>query len=155
MKRLRTLLGIVLACTFWMGIATAAPTQQALALDFDPLSSGESVAGSVVEPEATGYKVWVGDRRVTSANAKNVLGNGTVSYNASTNTLTLKNARITSAFNTSGGKTGILFETSTTPTIKVIGTNSITVGGKNPNVSYGIFVAFGCSAPSLNITGSR
>lgn len=45
--------------------------------------------------KTSSYGVWVGGTEVTSANAANVLGNGTVSYDASTNTLTLNNANIT------------------------------------------------------------
>ena len=37
------------------------------------------------------YNMYIGDIRVTSENADNILGNGTASYNAETNTLTLNN----------------------------------------------------------------
>lgn len=42
------------------------------------------------------YELWVGSVQVTDENANDVLGDGTVSYDADTNTLTLNNANITS-----------------------------------------------------------
>ena len=44
---------------------------------------------------ADNYDLWVNGVQVTSDNAGDVLGNGTVSYNAQTNTLTLNGAAIT------------------------------------------------------------
>ena len=41
------------------------------------------------------YPLWVGDTQVNDENADNVLGDGTVSYDIVTNTLTLRNATIT------------------------------------------------------------
>ena len=41
------------------------------------------------------YNLWVGSVQVTSANASNVLGDGTMSYNSETSTLTFDNATIT------------------------------------------------------------
>lgn len=41
------------------------------------------------------YNLWVGSVQVTSANASNVLGDGKVSYNSETSTLTFNNATIT------------------------------------------------------------
>lgn len=41
------------------------------------------------------YPLWVGDTQVNDENADNVLGDGTVSYDIGTNTLTLRNATIT------------------------------------------------------------
>ena len=40
------------------------------------------------------YQIWIADKQVTSANMNDVLGDGTVSYDLSTNTLTLNNANI-------------------------------------------------------------
>jgi len=46
---------------------------------------------------ATDYGIWVGTTQVTSANTSNVLGDtGTVTYDPTSNTLTLNNANITS-----------------------------------------------------------
>lgn len=46
---------------------------------------------------AESYSIWIGGTQVTSDNATDVLSNGTVSYDASTSTLTLNNANITTA----------------------------------------------------------
>lgn len=43
------------------------------------------------EPEVTEYPVWVGGVQLTFENAKDVFGDGKVSYDAGTNTLTLNN----------------------------------------------------------------
>ena len=45
-------------------------------------------------PEVTPYQIWVNGTQITSENAGNVLGDETVSYHASTNTLTLNGAAI-------------------------------------------------------------
>lgn len=150
MKRLRTLLCVMLTYMLWMGIAAANPARQALAQGPDPFSNDGSVVGSVVEPESTAYDVWVGGKRVTSANAKNVLSNGKVSYNASTNTLTLKNAKIKGSHKGTDAEAGIAFFTNTSPTIIVKGTNSITIGGYSSYGSYGIYSGTG----TLTIAGS-
>ena len=49
-----------------------------------------ALAGTV-----TDYGIWVGTTNVTSENASNVTGDGTVTYDADTDTLTLNNASIT------------------------------------------------------------
>ena len=51
--------------------------------------------GKVVISTFTGDPIYIGGTWVTPANAKDVLGDGTVSYNADSKTLTLHNARIT------------------------------------------------------------
>ena len=74
------------------------------------------------------YNVWVGGTQVTSANMNNVLGNNgtpTVTYDPTTETLTLNNATISSE-NTRGQ--GIY--ASDALTINLIGTNEIT-GSRN------------------------
>ena len=53
------------------------------------------VAGLQTIKAQTSYDVWLAGTRVTSENRNNVLGDGTVSYDTGTNTLTLKNANIT------------------------------------------------------------
>ncbi len=50
-----------------------------------------------------GYNVWVGGVRVTASNASDVLGDGAVSYNADTNTLTLNGADIKTKYSVPGG----------------------------------------------------
>ena len=51
---------------------------------------------TTVEPEK--YDLWVGGIQVTSENASDVLGNGKISFNESTKTLTLDNAEITTYY---------------------------------------------------------
>ena len=46
----------------------------------------------------TKYDLWIGGVQVTSENAKDVLNDKTVSYDESTNTLTLNNAKITNVY---------------------------------------------------------
>lgn len=67
----------------------------------------------VVNAAAVDYPIEVGGVKITSSNANDVLGDGTVSYNASTHTLTLNNANF---LNLSNNLTETL-------TINVIGTN--------------------------------
>lgn len=52
----------------------------------------------VTASAAENYDLWVGGVQVTSANASDILGDGTVSYNHGTKTLTLNGATITSAY---------------------------------------------------------
>ena len=47
--------------------------------------------------EVVSYNIWVAGTQVNSSNATDVLGDGTVSYDASNGTLTLNNASITTA----------------------------------------------------------
>ncbi len=49
------------------------------------------------------YTIWVEDVQITSVNASDVLGDGKVSYDAGTNTLTLNNANLTRAFDRQPG----------------------------------------------------
>jgi hypothetical protein len=55
------------------------------------------------QPPVTDYPLWVGDAQVTSANATNITGGETVaaSYDATTNTLTLNGAGITTGHDVS------------------------------------------------------
>ena len=74
---------------------------------------------------ATDYDLYVKGSRVTSSNASNILGDGHVSYNASTKTLTLSNATITYTGTMSAirniGIDGL--------TINVVGSNTINSDG--------------------------
>ena len=49
----------------------------------------------VPKVQAAGEMLYVGNIRVTEANASDVLGNKTISYQASTHTLTLNGANLT------------------------------------------------------------
>ena len=51
------------------------------------------------------YNIWVTDVRVTSRNASDVLGNGTVSYDYAARTLTLNNANISGSYSQPAGYT--------------------------------------------------
>ena len=47
------------------------------------------------QPESENYDLWVAGKQVTKSNQSDVLGNGTVSYDPNTRTLTLKQADLT------------------------------------------------------------
>lgn len=55
----------------------------------------------------TAYNVWVGGVQVTEANASDVLGDGTVSYDAGTKTLSLNGANITAGYDANQALNGI------------------------------------------------
>lgn len=153
MKRSRLTLGLLTACVLSLGIMLTGPfAEPALAAE-GALGAGASASmsastNSALEAQATKYDVWVGGTQVTSKNAKNVLGNGTVSFNAKTNTLTLKNAKITKAYVKSWRtlKTGEKsywnygIYSGKTLTVKLVGKNTIkTPCKKSPVMNYGIF----------------
>ena len=71
---------------------------------------------------AESYGIWVGATVVTSANAADVLGDGTVSFDAATNTLTLNNA----AVDTSGLNIPALSVPSGDVTLVLRGASSLT-----------------------------
>ena len=68
------------------------------------------------------FDIWVLGEQVTAANQNDVLGDGTVSYDPDTNTLTLKNAKIENLDENVGYGDGIWFEQELT----ITGTGSIT-----------------------------
>lgn len=76
----------------------------------------------VVKAMATDYPIVVKGVTVTSSNASNVLGNGTVSYTASTNTLTLKNANIKKV-NAANSYYAIYYNGGNSLNIKLVGDN--------------------------------
>ncbi|MET0016562.1 S-layer homology domain-containing protein [Oscillibacter sp.] len=92
---------------------------------------------------ADDYGICVGTTKVTSDNANNVLGNGTVTYDAGTNTLTLIGATITSVTQPGSGTeqsgnasiTGGIFKNSGDLNIVLHGTNTI---GLSTNSSFGV-----------------
>lgn len=92
------------------------------------LAAGELSTSSAKQVQSvTKYKVWVGGKQVTSA--------GRASYDPSTNTLTLNNAKISGSrvhsITYQGSKKptndGIVTQTSATLKIKLVGTSSISV----------------------------
>ncbi|MEW9122278.1 MAG: hypothetical protein AB2421_06145, partial [Thermotaleaceae bacterium] len=110
--------------------------------------------GMIAPLSAIGYDIWVGDTRVTSANAGDVLGDGRVSYTPAAEgtiqTLTLNGANITTAFMGSDSKYGIYAGDS----LNLVLEGNSTVGGSssldtNLTTSIGVNV-FG----DLNISGT-
>lgn len=154
MKRFGTLLHLAMALAVCVGVVAIAPARQTLALGagFGPSPDGNA-AGPVMEAESeSSYPIWVGNTRVTIYNARDVLGNGTVSYNSSTNTLTLKNASIKKyATINSNVNVGLYFATSKALTIKLVGNNTIAAPSRN-DLAYGIFGPY--STASLVICGN-
>ena len=67
--------------------------------------------------QAEDYNLWVAGTQVTSDNASNVLGDGKVSWNNSSNTLTLNGATINGS---------IVSNVNSAITIHLVGTNTIT-----------------------------
>lgn len=92
---------------------------------------------------ATAYDVWVGGVRVTSQNASNVLGNGTVSYNATSNTLTLNNADIKGRVIADDYLSAGIYAYGKDLTILFYGNNTVTDGGGNNTWSMGLGVESG------------
>lgn len=84
---------------------------------------------------ADDYDLWVNNVQVTEQNAANVLGNGTVSYDAESNTLTLNGANLTQADNW-----GVIhYSGNPVLTIEVKGNNNITITGNHSGIdaTYG------------------
>ena len=102
--------------------------------------------GGSTTPDTSNYQLSVNSVQVTSKNAADVLGDGTVSYDAQTNTLTLNGANITKAENIDGDgrPCAILYRGTDHLTIVATGSNNIStlnngvdqMGGAG---SYGIY----------------
>lgn len=98
--------------------------------------------------DATKYELWIGGVQVTGGNAQNVFGNGTVSYDAEKNILTLNNYSYTgdgtaSISNATIGDACLGYKGSETRsetlTIKLVGTNRLTFNGRS-TFSNGIYI---------------
>lgn len=89
----------------------------------------------------TVYDLYVGEVTVTSSNATDVLGDGTVSFDADSNTLTLNNASIEGYSKELLG-TGI-FAYGMNLTIELVGNNTITVADAQNEYNDGINVIDG------------
>ena len=100
-------------------------------LDFHPNQTGHNlIAGAINGKLPTqNYDLWVGGTRVTSRNANDVLDDGTVSYDAAANTLTLDNAILTRPDGSDRGAV-IHSQLEDTLNIVVIGDNTITAVGE-------------------------
>lgn len=97
--------------------------------------------------DTTNYDIWVGGVQVTSANAADVLGNGTVSYDAQTGTLTLDSANMTGT-HTDGSGVGAAIYADTDLTLALTGDNSA-IGPITGVASSGVY----CSG-ALAVNGS-
>lgn len=78
---------------------------------------------------AADYNLWISGTQVKDSNANNVLGDSTVAYDPSTNTLTLNNATLNSASN------HIIDSQMDALTIKLIGDNTLTATGTDRCIS--------------------
>ena len=88
--------------------------------------------------EVEKYDIIIGGVQVDYSNAADVLGDGTVSYDAATNTLTLNNATILDAtFNLDGYGFGIALYADNVNLV-LIG-NSILTGGDHAEISVGLY----------------
>jgi|GEM_PF-7028447 len=114
----------------------------------------------IAEKPATYYDLWVGGTQVTSHNAANVFGDGKVSYNSETNTLTLDGYTYEGAGHTweEAGWDGtpihygaaIYYGGNDTLELVQVNNNSITHTGGTTEYSSGIYADNG----SITISGS-
>ena len=84
------------------------------------------VVYEIVVTDAISYNLWVGGVQVTSANANNILGNNTASYDAESNTLTLNGVAINSGYEYATSKYAGIYYTGSSPlNIALTGQNKI------------------------------
>ena len=100
---------------------------------YNVVVSGETPAKTVVikkaGPTVTTYPVWVGGVQATDANKDDILGDGTASFDPSTNTLTLDGLNVGDGYHASGAS---IVSTGIDLTVK--GSATLSGGG------YGIYV---------------
>ena len=101
---------------------------------------------------AGGYDLWVNNTQVTAQNAADVLGDGTVSYDVATNTLTLSGANITELHTADIFSAGVYAEIADL-TIKLVGENRITVPIEAGDMPDGSEVAV-ASTENIEISGT-
>ena len=103
--------------------------------------------------ETVEYDLWIGGLQVTSDNCRDVLGDGTISYDPTTATLYLNNAYVTSGTKSSAV---IYNDTGSALTIDVTGVNQI---GSTSYAPYGIKSDYRdfhiTGSGTLNVYGSR
>ncbi len=63
---------------------------------------------TTIDPDAVTYDLWVAGKQVTETNQNDVLGDGTVSYDPDTHTLTLKDANLTLGEDAEGDVSGCI-----------------------------------------------
>lgn len=91
--------------------------------------------GAFANTEPVKYNLWVGGVQVTSENANDVLGDSTVKFDASNNTLYLNNANIVGTYALDNFRFGIYSEMDSVLNIDYQGTNTITVPDGNTNIA--------------------
>lgn len=131
---------------------------------------GSYLGTATYKYQADKYGLFVGGTEVTSANAADVLGDGTVSYDPNSQTLTLSNAKITkgehedAAVYYEGGDLAIVLKGDNVVTgpeidsgnpvysrgiyvrngaVRISGDGSLTVKGGNVSVPYGMAYSYG------------
>ncbi|MBP3634698.1 MAG: InlB B-repeat-containing protein [Oscillospiraceae bacterium] len=100
---------------------------------------------------AVDYSLWIGGTRVTSLNASDVFGDGKVSYDPASNTLTLNNYSYEGEYIWSDGLTqGAAIRYEDTDTLKLVlnGESSVTYSGRERDACYGLY-----SKKSIVISG--
>ena len=162
-KRVRyskSIVGLVAACLLAIGLMAIGPA----ASEAQAAETGLAAdSGAALQTQAVKkYPIWVGGKRVTSKNAKNVLGTKkkTVTYNAKTNTLTLNGAKIAKAHVTKSQSSSATFRYGIYAlqakglTIVLKGASKINVPGVGSAASYAISTADDAGNPTnLTIKG--
>lgn len=77
------------------------------------------------QPESETYDLWVAGKQVTKTNKSNVLGDGTVSYDPDTHTLTLNNAHLTLGEDAEEGISSCIDSDLTDDMLTITGTASL------------------------------
>ena len=77
------------------------------------------------QPESENYDLWVAGTQVTKSNQSNVLGDGTVSYDPATHTLTLNNAHLTLGNHAEEGVSSCIDSDLTDDMLTITGTASL------------------------------
>ena len=114
----------------------------ALQLDLSKVTF-DSTSKTFSVPTPTSYPLWVGDTRVTSANASNIDGNNKASYDDSTHTLTLNGYNLTVLNEDSAIEYGIKYTGSAPLTINLEGENAIEgylQYDRYSGINYGIYI---------------
>ena len=126
-----------------MGRATTIKKRIAIALSIILAVTVLPTGFGIPKVQAAGEMLYVGNVRVTEANASDILGDRTVSYQASTHTLTLNGANLTTPMNDSNYIYGIRYEgAGQTLNLVLNGKNTITTGNvTGAKECYGIYLS--------------
>ena len=122
---------------------------------YDTKHDGDLLHAMHIGPVPAGevkYPIIVNKKYVRSTNASDVLGDGTVSYDAATNTLTLNSAAFTTTSPVYSAIQGGMVNDLPT-TINLVGTNSI--GASSTAISGEVGKITGAGTLSLNVTGTE